>query len=760
MCGVTSHTSRRRLGGASVGRKLSAATLAVVALVAVAVYLGLSHYERRSRFLAKENAAVMVMQLFAANLSAPLAFADPTSVGEVVGSVSNNPEIEFGAAWLIDPEHPEALGTQLGVLSRGAHPPPAPRSVARTLRSWFTATHVMVEAPVKDPNGKLVGVAQLGFSTAREEAAVAEIKRRVLSLSTGSALGLLLILSLASRLVVVKPLRRLTDAAAALQRGDKPDRLVPTNDEIGDLTHAFVEMSQAIETREQKIRDRNRDMLRILDNAEDGFITVTRAGDMSDERSQILERWFGPAESSDFLDYFAKICPELDPLMRLSWDGLVDEFLPIELLLDQMPKGFTRHARHFQMRYRTIPGPDSSFDSLLIVIHDATEAMKREHAERSQREMLVVFRRLMTDPAGWDEFFESGSRMVETLCAAEPPDEPTTRRLVHTLKGNCAVLGLESMAQFLHDLENEFSNEGAQLSPDDAQGLASRWGELGAIRAQLGASTARSQRIAVSVQEHEELLLALERSATLANLARRVASWRDEPVADRLQRIREQIEVLSVRLGKGEPEVLTEAGDLRVPTQPFVEFWGVLSHLLRNAVDHGFQSSEERLAAGKSPNNRITLRAFEEGARGFVLSIGDDGRGIDWDKLAQKAAAAGLPTATRADLEQALYADSISTRDEVSETSGRGVGLGAVRSVVRSLGGTIEIDSRPGQGTTFRIALPWPVTPASIAATTLPEARSSSRLMAAQAAGGVKPARAASGDRINKAQFNPGDGNT
>jgi two-component system chemotaxis sensor kinase CheA len=734
--------------------------LAVVALVAVAVYLGLSHYERRSRFLAKEGAAVMVMQLFAANLSAPLAFADTTSVADAVGSVASNPEIEFGGAWALDPDHPEAIGTQLGVLSRGAQPPAPPHSVPRALRSWFTATHVMLEAPVKDPNGKLVGVAQLGFSTAREEAAVADVKRRVLGLSFGSAFGLLVILSLASRLVVVKPLRRLTEATAALKRGDKPGRLVPTNDEMGDLTQAFVEMSHAIETREQRIQDRNRDMLRILDNAEDGFITVSRAGVMSDERSQILERWFGPAEGSDFLDYFAKICPELDGLMRLSWEGLIEEFLPIELLLDQMPKGFDRRGRHFEVRYRTITGAVGSFESVLIVIHDATEAMKREHAERSQREMLVVFRRLMTDPAGWEEFFESGSRIVQTLCSGEPPDEATTRRLVHTLKGNCAVLGIESMAQFLHDLEDEFARNGALLSPEDAQGLAQRWGEIGAIRDQLGASTARSHRIAVSVEEHEALLLALERSSTLTTLARRVASWRDEPLADRLQRMREQIEVLSLRLGKGEPEVVTDAGDLRVPTQPFTEFWGVLSHVLRNAVDHGFQTPEERTAADKSPKNRISLRASEQGTAGFVLIIGDDGRGIDWDKLAQKAAAAGLPTATRADLEQALYADSMSTRDEVSETSGRGVGLGAVRSVVNGLGGKIEIESLAGQGTTFRITLPWPQTPASLTAASLPEARSSSRLMAAQAAAGARPARTASGDRVGKVQFNPGDGSS
>jgi two-component system chemotaxis sensor kinase CheA len=706
---VATQSPSPRPGRVSVGRKLSAATLAVVVLVAIAVYLGLSRYERSTQFLAKETAAVMVMRLFAANLSAPLTFADATSVAETVSSVSSNPEIEFGAAWASNAKRAGQLGEPLGVLSRGGSRPAAPRSIPTTLQTRYTETHVIVEAPVRDPSGKVVGAAQLGFSTAREAAAIADIERRVLGLSMGSALGLLLILSLASRAVVVRPLRTLTRATAALKRGEKPELLVPSNDEIGELTHAFMDMSRAIETREQRISDRNRDMLRILDNAEDGFITVSRAGVMSDERSQILERWFGPAEGPAFLDYFGRICPDLDQTMRLSWDALVDAFLPLDLLLDQMPKAFAREGRHFQVRYRAVPGPDSEFESLLVVINDATEAVERDRAEQRQRETLVILRRLMTDAAEWEQFFDDGSRMVEQLVGAAPPGSVVTRRLVHTLKGNCAVMGLESTARFMHELEWRLSEGPARLMPEDAQALARRWSELGAICNQLGSATARSRRIAISLEEHEELLLALERSSDLKGLVPRVLGWRDEPVIDRLERLREQIESVARRLGKSEPRVSVEADGLRVPASAFAGLWGVLAHVVRNTVDHGLQTEEEREACGKVPENRVCLQASAQGERGFVLSISDDGRGIDWDKLAEKAAAAGLPAGTRSDLEEALFADSISTRDEVSETSGRGVGLGAVRAVVTALGGSVEVESVTGEGTTFRIALPWPV---------------------------------------------------
>ncbi len=88
------------------------------------------------------------------------------------------------------------------------------------------------------------------------------------------------------------------------------------------------------------------------------------------------------------------------------------------------------------------------------------------------------------------------------------------------------------------------------------------------------------------------------------------------------------------------------------------------------------------------------------------MSISDDGRGVDWAAIARRAEALGLPHGTRQQLEEALFADGVSSRAEVTHTSGRGVGLGAVRAVVRQLGGSIEVATELGQGTTFRFVFP------------------------------------------------------
>jgi two-component system chemotaxis sensor kinase CheA len=90
----------------------------------------------------------------------------------------------------------------------------------------------------------------------------------------------------------------------------------------------------------------------------------------------------------------------------------------------------------------------------------------------------------------------------------------------------------------------------------------------------------------------------------------------------------------------------------------------------------------------------------------LVVEIADDGRGIDWSRVRDKATAAGLPANNQSDLVEAVFADGVSTAQETTELSGRGVGLAAVRAACKSLGGAAELDSTPGQGTRFRFRVP------------------------------------------------------
>ncbi len=136
-----------------------------------------------------------------------------------------------------------------------------------------------------------------------------------------------------------------------------------------------------------------------------------------------------------------------------------------------------------------------------------------------------------------------------------------------------------------------------------------------------------------------------------------------------------------------------------------------LAHLIRNAADHGVESAEERAAAGKPANGTITLDAYHEGDQ-VVIEVEDDGRGIDRDKVLRRAIAAGIVKTDDAsrlneeEIHHLLFTPGFSTADQITEISGRGVGLDVVKSALDALKGTIQIDSVLGKGTTFRLMVP------------------------------------------------------
>ena len=136
-----------------------------------------------------------------------------------------------------------------------------------------------------------------------------------------------------------------------------------------------------------------------------------------------------------------------------------------------------------------------------------------------------------------------------------------------------------------------------------------------------------------------------------------------------------------------------------------------MAHLVRNAADHGIETAAEREAAGKSPHGTIRLNAYHDGDQ-VVIEVSDDGHGLDRAKIVRRAIERGILSAEEAiqlnEMEglQLIFAPGLSTADEITEISGRGVGLDVVKSSLEALKGSVELESVPGRGTTFRLLVP------------------------------------------------------
>ncbi len=136
-----------------------------------------------------------------------------------------------------------------------------------------------------------------------------------------------------------------------------------------------------------------------------------------------------------------------------------------------------------------------------------------------------------------------------------------------------------------------------------------------------------------------------------------------------------------------------------------------IAHLVRNAADHGIEAPAERQAAGKPPRGTVRLGAYHEGDQ-VVIEVSDDGRGLQWEKISRRAVERGVLTAEQAsklnaaETLQLIFRPGFSTAEEISEISGRGIGLDVVTAVLEKLKGSVDVRTESGRGTTFRLLVP------------------------------------------------------
>ncbi len=199
----------------------------------------------------------------------------------------------------------------------------------------------------------------------------------------------------------------------------------------------------------------------------------------------------------------------------------------------------------------------------------------------------------------------------------------------------------------------------------------------------------------------------------IAELQESVLAMRVLPLRSVLQRFPRVVREMSVNLGK--PLTLEIEGDDTEADKAIVEIlFEPLLHIVRNAIDHGIESPGERAARGKPPTARIRIRAARQGDQ-VIIEINDDGGGIDVARVREVAKARGVATEeelhlmAETDIIDLVFAAGFSTAATVTELSGRGVGLDAVRTAVERVGGRVSIESRAGDGSTVRFSLPFSV---------------------------------------------------
>ena len=545
-----------------------------------------------------------------------------------------------------------------------------------------------------------------------------------LALAFSSALAFLVSKNLVNRVKVITSVSKKiasgeTNSRVALTGGDElaelgqsfnlmTDKVVGMSKEITDknetLKNINANLEKNVADRTASLNKRNEEMKVILDNAEQGFMTLDRNGHMLPEHSQCIERWFGNFTSNiPFWDYIGENNNSLKSSLKFNWLQMMDDVLPLEMSLEQMPSQMSLADLQLGIKYRPIMNANNVIEKMLLMITDESAMVKQKLLEIESAENMKIFQSIMRDKAGFLEFVAETEPLIYAIHTTQSIGE--LKRNLHTVKGNSSLYGLMSLADFCHQCETSFEESGPDSLFIEKDGLKALW-EKKMLNVMSFLGEKSSHKIQLDHKEYSHAIDRIRNGADANELESLLLNWAMEPLSNRFERIAAQAQRIGEKTGKSNLLVDITHNNIRSPNDEYSDFFISLVHAVRNAVDHGIESPEERIKAGKAPEGKISLKAWKESGSSFCLQIADDGRGIDWNKVESKALKMGIRCNTDQERLKVLFSDGFSTRESISDISGRGVGLSALENVCKENGIEIKVTSTFGKGTEFTFVFP------------------------------------------------------
>jgi len=546
-----------------------------------------------------------------------------------------------------------------------------------------------------------------------------------------------------------------------VESDDEIGELAGTFEAMRQTVQSYTEhLEDLIAAKMRQVRD-------ILDNVEQGLFVLGFDGSISPEYSKSAPAILGVEKLESLAGALHLMPSQLDDLMgwlglvklksaTMRWEKLV-KVAPIQEMEVAGPDGDVRFIR---FRYQKMFDSKGDVDKIMVLVADETEARRiekvvAEEKERHENEVRTILGLVNNLPEAIHDFFKDtekrfgdlrdmiGSMHKRSLMARERyPDGPEFHpmpdeiahifRDLHTIKGNSGTYGFESLARLAHRSEDVLEDLKEPISVRTSNTLSSLLELMGRMEAAYEEILQTEKRLAGSGTDGEALVqisegkiehinrlsAALEHAGssvvgdleTIRPLLQACKTLRNVPMA----RLGEKYRTLVGRLAdKLEKQVVFHVLPATLEVDP--HFFGAIDealvHMLRNAIDHGIESPSVRVAAGKPEVGSMVLEVGIAEDQ-VTIQLSDDGGGIDSERVLRKALEEGLVSPSQAgslseDQKLGLIFESgVSTSGVVSDISGRGVGMAAVRDCVEALGGRITLTSRLNEGTQVLIQLP------------------------------------------------------
>ncbi len=491
-------------------------------------------------------------------------------------------------------------------------------------------------------------------------------------------------------------------------------------------------LEHKVEERTAALQEKTNDILNMMQNMHQGLFTIMEGGIIHHEYAAFLEAILETDKiaNRNFMDL-------LFSNSNLGSDRLDQVSTAVEALLgsDEMMFDFNSHLLATEIiisldddRTKILEldwDPiilDGEIDKIMVTVRDVTALKELQAAAAEQaRELEIIGHILAIDPAKFNEFITSSFKFIEEcrhlINTTEEKDldvVATLFRNMHTVKGNARTFGFTYVTNSVHNVENTYDElRKIEDKPWDQKAMlyelklaetdVQRY--LNVAREKLGRGeeaesggtsidTAKLNSLLESIQALDMSAVSDEAKGVFKEAYKTLVAFDAKPIEDAIAPVLESAASLSQELNKPTPKMEMNSGGIFIKNSAHNMLNNIFMHVFRNAIDHGIEAPEARSEAGKPEQGSISLDTVK-GDNCVEFVIKDDGKGLAIGKLYEKAVKEGVfnegerPPA--AEIAKLIFGSGFSTAEQITEVSGRGVGMDAVKQFLEDEGGSIDV---------------------------------------------------------------------
>ncbi len=488
-----------------------------------------------------------------------------------------------------------------------------------------------------------------------------------------------------------------------------------------------------VEERTAELRQKNNDIANMMANMHQGLFTITAGGLIHPEYASYLEKIFETDRIADrnFADLlFSNTTAGSDSVDQnitgvdaiVGEDEMMYDFNSHCLMTEMVIKMEDGREKILELDWDPIISESGEVDKLMVTVRDVTELKALEaEAEGQKRELAIIGEILAVDAAKFKDFLSTGEgflaecrQLIEANTTKDLDVIAGLFRSMHTVKGNARTYGLSQVTDIVHEVESTYDdlrkNEDVQWNQaklleelSGAEDILNKYAVV--FREKLGRDSEASSGISLDPERVSSWLDKIKSltqtdmnqdvKTVVAEAYSMLMSMEAKPIEEVISDVIQSANSLADQLGKGKPNVEIDNAGILVKSHASSTLNNIFMHVFRNAMDHGIEGIEERQQKGKPDSGTISLKVTPD-ENGANLAIRDDGRGIAISRIYKMAVEKAIyqasdPKPSAAEIANLIFSSGFSTADAVTDVSGRGVGMDAVKGFLEKEGGSIEV---------------------------------------------------------------------